>query len=604
MKQLKQKTSILNSKRHFFNYLCKLFLKYIKYLHMYRFIILIITISFLCISCKDNSLLSKMDQIKTVGDENPALALKMLDSIYVDARNASEYTIMKYDLLKIRLEDKSYIPHTSNRVIENLVKYFEDNGTIKDKQEAYYYAGSVYRDLDDTPRAIENFYKSIETVGNKKECDSIILRNAYSNLHYLFVNVQDYNNALKMAQMDYSISKALNKMTINTMIQITTAYLNMDMEKEGIHYLDEAFNCLKDKKYANEDNFIYLVLYHYSNLNLKDKANECYNLIKKRKLKRMDAFVRNILGNYYMLIGQQDSAIACYEYIINEKKDEHAMYDTAKKLFLIYSENGNKDKAIKYGAEFIRLSEKLDFAQNSELAATVNNKYKYHLDQSRMQNMESERIMYLRIAIIIGFSAVLLTLAFVIFYMRKKNITLRRQLALTDSLNSVKAQMSDIKKNTLLKEQQLASAQSEIAAKEQKMKEISEELQHNEQLLETTQKRLNDKMKQSEQLMQMLHKAELEDSASDVVEAVRKSAEGKKKLSATEWQQLYSAVNSLYPDFKDSLVSRDGNLSEQQMQMCYLMRIGLTGPQINNVVDISRTTVWRWTNANKWIYDI
>ena len=566
--------------------------------------ILIAIISFLCVSCKDNSLLSKMDQIKTVGDENPALALKMLDSIYVDARNASEYTMMKYDLLKIRLEDKSYIPHTSNKVIENLVKYFEDNGTIKDKQEAYYYAGSVYRDLDDTPRGIENFYKSIEAVRDKRECDSIILRNAYSNLHYLFVNVQDYNNALKMAQMDYSISKALNKMTINTIIQITTAYLNMDMEKEGIHYLDEAFNCIKDKKYANEDNFIYLVLYHYSNLNLKDKANECYNLIKKRKLKRMDAFVRNILGNYYMLIGQQDSAIACYEYIINEKKNELAMYDTSKKLFLIYSENGNKDKAIKYGAEFVRMSEKLDLAKNSELAATVNNKYKYHLDQSRMQRMESERTMYLRIAIIIGFSAVLLTLAFVIFYMRKKNITLRRQLALTDSLNSVKAQMSDIKKNTLLKEQQLASAQSEIAAKEQKMKEISDELQHNEQLLETTQKRLNDKMKQSEQLMQMLHKAELEDSASDVVEAVRKSAEGKKKLSATDWQQLYSAVNSLYPDFKDSLMSRDGNLSEQQMQMCYLMRIGLTGPQINNVVDISRTTVWRWTNANKWIYDI
>ena len=566
--------------------------------------ILIAIISFLCISCKDNSLLSKMDQIKTVGDENPALALKMLDSIYVDARNASEYTIMKYDLLKIRLEDKSYIPHTSNRVIENLVKYFEDNGTIKDKQEAYYYAGSVYRDLDDTPRGIENFYKSIEAVRDKRECDSIILRNAYSNLYYLFVNVQDYNNALKMAQMEYSISKAINNTTINTMNQITNAYIDLDMNKEGLRYLNETFNLLKNKKYAKEDNFIFLVLYNYSHLKLKDKANECYNLIKKRKLKRMDAFVRNILGNYYMLIGQQDSAIACYESIINEKKNEYAMYDTSKKLFHIYSENGNKDKAIKYGAEFVRMSEKLDLAKNSELAATVNNKYKYHLDQSRMQKMESERTMYLRIALFVGISAVLLTLAFVIFYMRKKNITLRRQLALTDSLNSVKAQMSDIKKNTLLKEQLLASAQSEIADKEQKMKEISEELQHNEQLLETTQKRLNDKMKQSEQLMQMLHKAELEDSASDVVEAVRKSAEGKKKLSATEWQQLYSAVNSLYPDFKDSLVSRDGNLSEQQMQMCYLMRIGLTGPQINNVVDISRTTVWRWTNANKWIYDI
>lgn len=282
--------------------------------------ILIAIISFLCISCKDNSLLSKMDQIKTVGDENPALALKMLDSIYVDARNASEYTIMKYDLLKIRLEDKSYIPHTSNRVIENLVKYFEDNGTIKDKQEAYYYAGSVYRDLDDTPRGIENLYKSIEVVSDKKECDSIILRNAYSNLYYLFVNVQDYNNALKMAQMEYSISKAINNTTINTMNQITNAYVDLDMKKEGLRYLNETFNLLKDKKYAKEDNFIFLVLYNYSHLKLKDKANECYNLIKKRKLKRMDAFVRNILGNYYMLIGQQDSAIACYESVINEKR--------------------------------------------------------------------------------------------------------------------------------------------------------------------------------------------------------------------------------------------------------------------------------------------
>ena len=566
--------------------------------------ILIAIISFLCITCKDNSLLSKKDQIKTVGDENPALALKMLDSIYVDARNASEYAMMKYDLLKIRLEDKSYIPHTSNRTIENLVKYFEENGTVKDKQEVYYYAGSVYRDLDDTPRGIENFYKSIEAVSDKRECDSTILRNTYSNLYYLFDNVTDKATTLKMAQIEYSLSKKLNDMRINTLIHLATTLIEVNRKKEGARYLDEAFDWLKEEKNANEDNFIYIVLCSYTDLKLKDKANECYNLIKKRKLKRMDAYVLIIYGFYFEFINQTDSAIACYERILNEKKNEHSMYDATKALFHIYSKKGNKEKAIKYGAEFIRLSEKLDFAKNAEQAATVNNKYKYHLDQSRMQKMESERTMYLRIALTIGISAVLLTLAFVIFYMRKKNITLRRQLALTDSLNSVKAQMRDIKKNTLLKEQQLASAQSEIAAKEQKMKEISEELQHNEQLLETTQKRLNDKMKQSEQLMQMLHKAELEDSASDVVEAVRKSAEGKKKLSATEWQQLYSAVNSLYPDFKDSLMSRDGNLSEQQMQMCYLMRIGLTGPQINNVVDISRTTVWRWTNANKWIYDI
>ena len=237
--------------------------------------ILIAIISFLCISCKDNSLLSKMDQIKTVGDENPALALKMLDSIYVDARNASEYTIMKYDLLKIRLEDKSYIPHTSNRVIENLVKYFEDNGTIKDKQESYYYAGSVYRDLDDTPRGIENFYKSIEAVRDKRECDSTILRNTYSNLYYLFDNVTDKATTLKMAQKEYSLSKKLNDMRINTLIHLATTLIEVNRKKEGARYLDEAFDWLKEEKNANEDNFIYIVLCSYTDLKLKDKANEC-----------------------------------------------------------------------------------------------------------------------------------------------------------------------------------------------------------------------------------------------------------------------------------------------------------------------------------------
>ena len=30
----------------------------------------------------------------------------------------------------------------------------------------------------------------------------------------------------------------------------------------------------------------------------------------------------------------------------------------------------------------------------------------------------------------------------------------------------------------------------------------------------------------------------------------------------------------------------------------------LTHEQCARQMDISRTTVWRWTNANKWIYDI
>ena len=36
-----------------------------------------------------------------------------------------------------------------------------------------------------------------------------------------------------------------------------------------------------------------------------------------------------------------------------------------------------------------------------------------------------------------------------------------------------------------------------------------------------------------------------------------------------------------------------GNYTEQQQQVCYLMRIGLSNPQIQNMTNLSRPTVWR-----------
>lgn len=170
---------------------------------MFKYIFSIIIFGVFLISCNDNKLLSKIDFIKKVGDNNPKEAMKMLDSIYAEARNSSEYVMMKYDLLKIRLNDKSLVPPTSNHMVEIIVSYFEKKGNSREKQEAYYYAGSVYRDLNDAPRAIEKFHKSIEVIKDNANCDSILLMNTYSNLFYIFSNVQDLKNALRMAQKEY-----------------------------------------------------------------------------------------------------------------------------------------------------------------------------------------------------------------------------------------------------------------------------------------------------------------------------------------------------------------------------------------------------------------
>ena len=74
-------------------------------------------------------------------------------------------------------------------------------------------------------------------------------------------------------------------------------------------------------------------------------------------------------------------------------------------------------------------------------------------------------------------------------------------------------------------------------------------------------------------------------------------------MTATEWKQLYCAVDELYPSFKDRLVKELGHYSEQQQQVCYLMRIGLSNSQIQNMTDLSRATVWRWVKKYDWVLE-
>ena len=79
------------------------------------------------------------------------------------------------------------------------------------------------------------------------------------------------------------------------------------------------------------------------------------------------------------------------------------------------------------------------------------------------------------------------------------------------------------------------------------------------------------------------------------------SANGLMNMTKENWKQLYNAVDELYPAFKETMIEHLGEFTEQHMQVCYLMRIGLTNLQIQHITNLSRVTVWRWTKRFSWI---
>lgn len=154
------------------------------------------------------------------------------------------------------------------------------------------------------------------------------------------------------------------------------------------------------------------------------------------------------------------------------------------------------------------------------------------------------------------------------------------------------------------KEKMIVNSQTEIVRRTICLDDANERLKSAEKLLEDTQGKLEEKRRQSQSLLQMLHHSEMQENATDIVAKVRMAAEGKMSFYDEDWKELFSAINSVYPDFSDMLLSRTTSLNEQQMQVCYLMRIGMSNPQIRNVTDLPRTTIWRWTKTYAWIYEV
>lgn len=507
-------------------------------------------------SCSNDGIIEKMEQIKTFGNHDPEKALVMLDSLELEVRDKSEYVRNKYDLLRIRLNDKANHMPSSDMMIKKLVAYFEEKGSVPEKQEVYYYAGSIYRDLQDTPRALENFFKSLDiALEHKKECDPIMLRNIYSNLHYLFYMVKDYPDALEYGLKELESCRQTKTDVVLPFNHIAATYLDMDSMRLAEAASDSAFAYIMQSgdihKYQESLAFL---LYYYSYMEKVEKARKCMSLMESNPLENGDYCTSMTYAFYYEALGKKDSAAIYCKKVLEDAKDTLYMYDAAKHLFIYYDELGDESGAARYAKAYMDMSSALDFGRRQELSATVNNQYKYHLDQKKEQELKDEKERYKATLIVVCLAALLLASLGVIYYIWKRN---------------------------------------------RHLKEIVELLEENK----AREQQLAEREEQNKAIIKLMHKTELEGTAEEVVEAVRQASTGKKEMTAAEWKQLYCAVDELYPSFKDRLVKELGHYSEQQQQVCYLMRIGLSNPQIQNMTNLSRPTVWRWVKKYDWVLE-
>ena len=541
-------------------------MKHMKNIQRYCLYVLLVSL----LSCGRSRYIDTLDNIKRVGDSNPDTALLMLDSLAAGIRGESEYVRNKYELLKIRLCDKAYRPATSDVDIRNLMGYFGDKGSLLERQEVYYYAGSVYRDLCDTPRALEYFLKSLDYAQSGMVYDTVMLRNTYSNLNDLYYNVQDYGNAALMARKELEVCRLLDSDRLIPYLHLCSSYIGLDSLSLASAATDSAFNIFRASSVheRNNDDLVY-VLYYYSMINNKRMASLCHTMIMKDS-SICSGFIPSLFfAYYYDCVEKKDSAIAYCEKALELSESLEERYDATKLLFALNKSNGDDKTACRLAYSYMQLSDSLDFGKRQEKAAQINNQHKYYIDKNREQTLSEQKEKYRRTLYLVSFIAIMLLCLGYVIHITRRNRQLNKILSLNVEIERVSLQEKNLR--------------DELARKESELYE---------------------KMAQNKTLVRLLHQSELTDKAEEVIESIRQVSNGEKTMSQSDWDQLFTAVNALYPDFKEQMVNKCDALTEQQIQFCYLLRIGLSNVQIKNVTNMSRVTVWRWMKKFEWIEEL
>lgn len=553
--------------------------------------------------------ISRMDVIKQLGNSHPQLALASYDSLKDEFTKGSTYVRNKYTLLGIHLRDKAELPHTSDSCIRRLVPYFEKKGTIREMQEVYYYAGSVYRDLQDTPRSLEYFLKSAACT-EKGETDSVMLRNCYSQLCAMYTKVQDYGNALQMAKAEYEVARSIGTLDGITMIQLGNAYMRTDSFPQATEVMRMM---LTENDTTNlTPDILCDLLYYFSLTDDTANARFCYTrFVDMPKRHPIKAQQHISLGKYFLLLGLTDSSAQHYQLAL-EQGDSICKYDACRKLFHLYEDCGEKEEAYKYASEFLRISTCLDLGMRQEQAATINNQYQYYKDKQEEDSIKAEKeIMELYLWMTLLITLTLISVICTVYTFRKyQRQRLLHEISMTLDGDTGSDNGNEQETHVLMRiKKGMDSArikQEEMAKKLEKAEgNIKEQEQSIERAKRDAEEKLQEAHRQMERgvnLFKMAHLTELSKNDNDIVESIRKASRMEQELTSKQWSELISFINDRYPTFSQKIVTKHGPISEKQMHICYLLKMGFTNTEICNIMkDCSRSTIWRWKNRLKAI---
>ena len=550
-------------------------------------ILLFSSLFFASCSKQENVLLLKqLDDIKAMGDTLPQVALQRLDSIKPLFDNETEYLCNKLALLEIRLQDKAYITHTTDKAIKNICSFFEEEGTEIEKQEAYYYMGSVYRDLNDYPNAVTFFLKSAEIAEKAQDVDVKLWRNTYSQLSYLYKREFDYSEALNTVLKGLDVSLKNGISDLREYANVANCYFIMKDTISTIkHYnsLIENINSTTINK-SNSD-IIATAMGDYALLGYKSEATRCFELLSRLNNEELPFNYLVNLAIYYEHVVSADSAAITRLELYGATSRIESKYNAARWLTRYYTQKGDYEKAAEYAIKFIDANEAVIDKISLEHTTNAKNFFQYRRDKEEEAQLMQKAAKFRYNSMLAVSLSIILLLTGVLFHFWRKKKLLAVILSKEENIKQAKALAAE-------KDIELAKEKREIEQKEKELEVLNATNSRLAKQLQGAEVDFKLLVAQNRELTKLMLMNDIAESSGDIIEKVKKTSRGKYRLNDEEWKELLGAIDKMFPEFTYEVQTKFKKISEPMLRVCYLLKIGLTGPQIVNLTDYPRQTVW------------
>lgn len=559
---------------------------------------LITLLSLLAISCQKtpDSIVLALSQIENCMESNPDSALTLLKQI-PHPENLSGKAQADYALLMTQAMDKNYIIPASDSLISFAVGYYGSHSeNSMEMGKSYFYYGRVMDGLKRDEDAMKYYLLAKNIFDDTKEYKMCgLISEKIGNLNWkqdmyenALINYKDSRKYFALANDYRCVSFALRN--------IGRTYLSMIGKSDSANvYYQKSLEIAHANKCGTESTIL-------QELGLLHRVNQDYKMAEHYLLQAIDCDSRSLakteiylsLGYTYLKMDDDTKAENCLKLSTNSPYI-FTRIDAYNSLFRLEKSRGNLLSAIEYKENADSLSLIANDNQARTTVAELQKKYENEKLQKENLQMKVEFKNVVIFSLILFFIVVFL----VCFYIYKNRITKRK--------------IRGIERKIVDNEDEIVSCQRDIADYK-KLQSESEEYQIE---LVTEVARLDGKVsvltKQNnslaKELKEMGEKKDfipIPNSGSEesyvgafrIYFAIRRGIFNT-EISSSGWEWVFKLFDFLYSEFVARLKEEYPQLTKHDLEICCLLKIGLSNDELGKVFSTTSESVTRAKGRTK-----